>query len=175
MQLIKEQVELIEESINARKKLDGDYHTQFVASKTDKAYGYIGYNPDSSIEFAYHNNKNELLRLLAILEDPETKIVEEVSTTSIEVGTTFSVQFSDEDEEETFTLVEALTGLENRSRYVSLESPFGRSILHKGEDETFEYVTKINDRSVSISGTITSIENTNAKAAPKEFIKNSNN
>lgn len=173
MQLIKKQIESIEESIETRRKLDETYRSNYLNSHSEISITNMRFASDTNAEFDYKYNQRELSRLLAIIEDPETRIVEDASATSIEIGTTFTAKFDDEQEEESFTLVENLIGLDGNPSYTSTESLFGQSVHHKMEGESFFYTVtnKKSERPTVISGTITSIKNTNVKSSPKEYTK----
>lgn len=161
MQLIKEQVEFIEKSIDARESQIKGYSNIF-REKLTEGDGIENetqtVNFDLGLQSEYLRNRDELGRLLKILESPDTEIISEGSLTSIEVGTTFSVLFSDEDEEESFTLVETLAGLEGKHEFISTESPLGKSVQHKMVGEDFTYtITTNSSRKITMSGKVISI------------------
>lgn len=171
MQLIRKQVEYIEEAITSRKSNDSNYRRGYIESRNGQALDNETplANVDIMSETALRINSKELSSLIKILSSSETEIIDEPSLTSVEIGTTFTVKFADEDEDEEVTLVENLIGLEGKNGYTSIESPFGKSVHHKEVGDTFAYTVSVNGRNNTLTGCVTSIGS--EKGIDKTIIK----
>lgn len=171
MQLIRKQVEYIEEAITSRKSNDTALRYGYLESRNSQALDNEAplANVDITSETALRINKKELNNLIQILSSSETEIIDESSLTSVEIGTTFTVRFADENEEEEVTLVEKLIGLEGKAGYTSIESPFGKSVHHKEVGDTFAYTVSVGGRNNTLTGIVTSIGN--EKETEKTIIK----
>lgn len=171
MQLIRKQVEYIEEAITSRKSNDTTLRKGYLESRNGQATDNEApmANVDIISETALRINRQELNNLIEILSSSETEIIDESSLTSVEIGTTFTVRFADENEDEEVTLVENLIGLEGKAGYTSIESPFGKSVHHKEVGDTFAYTVSVGGRNNTLTGSVTSIGN--EKETEKTIIK----
>ena len=104
----------------------------------------------------------EILRIL-----DTASIITSYNQEQVSAGATFSVIFlDDEEEEETFTLIEEKVSTEgSRDGFITLNSEFGSAIHRKKENETFAYHLE-ND--YLVSGIITKIY---TKEEQKEYFK----
>ena len=116
--------------------------------------------------YEYLNYRNELLNMEYMLLNADY-IVDNKKDLVIDLGSEFTVKFSDEEDEETYNLVEELIGKSSVDNYVSKDSDFAKSVLGKRKDDEFSYKAK--STGSIISGVITDIKKKSRHKA--HFIK----
>ena len=91
----------------------------------------------------------------------DSEYLTERNLETIAIGTKFTVLFSDEEEEETYMLVEELSGVNQLDGYVSLQGLFGTAVYGKKEKDTFEF---------KLPHGVTTGEIIEIKKDPKEYV-----
>ena len=141
MKLIPEQVQNIRCEILAREQekimFDEYYDDQKALGGTDQELNCIV--KDETINFQNHQNKTRLEELKNILLTGE--YVKKINTDQIDIGTKFYLEFEGE-EKEKYTLVDTKECLSSINGFISKDSPLGKSIYGKKENEEFSIKTQ---------------------------------
>lgn len=165
MELIEYQVKLLKDEYEENK----EEIRSLVNSEKNRLEGKTIRPLDGEIYNDQNHQRVEKLRIRnkAIMNILSSSIVINKQLSSqIGVGSTFSVIFTDEEEEEVFTLIESKVSTEKSTdNFVTMNSDFGNAINRKGVNETFAYTTE-NDN--LISGVIKKIYN---EQEQKEYLK----
>ena len=138
MKLIPEQI------INLRNKLlreedplISDYLNDLKENKADDMFK-IKY-ADYVSENLYNMNRVNNYKIKQLLETSEYVFERDIE--KINIGTRFIIRDEEYDEDEEYTLVETIDGLETNEKFISTSSPMGMSLLGKKEGELVEYET----------------------------------
>lgn len=165
MELIEYQVRLlIDEYEENKEEIEG-----LVNSEKKRLEGKTIRSLDGEIYNDQNHQRVEKLRIRnkAIINILSSSIVINKQLSSqIGVCSTFSVIFTDEEEEEVFTLIESKVSTEKSTdNFVTMNSDFGNAINRKGVNETFAYTTEDDNL---ISGVIKKLYN---EQEQKEYLK----
>jgi len=154
MNLIPHQVKLLQEEY---KKNMEERQSLIEGEKARLEGTVIIENTGETYDSTYHDGmrrvesrNNEIMRAL-----DSASVITDYNEEQISVGSTFTVCFIDETEEETYTLIEQKVSTEgSMTGFITLNSDFGSSVHRKKANETYAYQTA---NGYLMSGIITKI------------------
>lgn len=150
----------LEQLSGIRRKLEADeirekeyqeyYGDREVINSENTSVSQIG---DGITEVRHAQNNSEIETFYNLLT--YGTYVTEINTDNIDIGTKFTVLFDNEEEQETYTLVEELVGVNQVEGFVSMHGLFGQAVYGKTDNDRFEYETPNKQK---IGGTIIEIK-----------------
>ncbi len=175
LRLVPEQIQLLKEeflkvnkdknSVLADRMINSD---EIKASDEGKGFSFSSATYQEETEFIQLTSRQR--EIAKIIEN--SLVVSEYHEDYIDLGTVFEISFLDDEEPEIYTLVEKRVSTESSSgnnRFISLDSPIGRSVYGKRESEPFACVIPGGDLCAGVITKVYSEEK--AKAYRKQNIK----
>lgn len=153
--LIKMQIDLLKEKLLKLKQ----EKENLIESKV----GVVTRIEENSTGDINYQTNEEILRIAREIKDIETilnesKEITSVSYSKVDIGTTFiaTIDFNGDIETDTYMLVEKRVThvIDDDVNIISSESPFGKAVIGKEENDLFHYET---DNDIIIKGTIDTI------------------
>lgn len=138
MKLILEQLSDLRKRALSLKESLADYSDYITArEKTSCDISSRGLIGDSHIESQFQMGLNTYAELLNLLTNAE--YVTTRSSETIEIGTKFIAKFANDNQQTAAYLVEKPFVLGLNKKYVSMDSPLGKSVFAKSEEDSFQY------------------------------------